>query len=336
MNQPATHPQHDLNPPQESRFGASLGLAILAHVLLLAALTWGISWNQEAILESSTAELWSSTPNLTPQAAEPLESVQPELAAPKPSPTKTPPPPPPSKVHSETLKDAQLAVEKLKKKQEEEKKEKDRLAQLELERLRLKEQEKKKLKELELEKAKKLEEEKSKLAKEREKAKKEAAKPDPKELAKQQAKEAKEAKEMDKRRMEDLNRIQKSLGTSSSASASGLNSGPASATNLSSGAGSGNAMSANYAGKIQELVKKNLGVHKEFSGNPSTEIKINCAPDGTVTTSQLTKKSGDAEWDEVVLKAIEKIRATSKIPRDLDGRVPPTMIIAIKPYDTMP
>jgi len=334
MNSASTHPQFDLNPPQEGRFGASLVLAIVAHLLLLSALTWGISWNQEAILESSTAELWSSNPNFTPQLNEPIEKIEPQ-ELPQPSPQKAAPPLP-SKANSEALKDAQLAVEKLKKKEEEEKKEKERLAKLELDKQRQKELEKKKLKELELEKAKKLEEEKLKLAKEREKAKKEAPKPDPKELAKQQAKEAKEAKEMEKRRMEDLSRVQKSLNNSSSATASGSGAGPASATNMSLGSGSGNAMSANYAGKVIDHIKRNMGVHKEFSGNPSTEIKINCAPDGSITLSQVIKKSGDPEWDEVVNKAIEKIRTTSKMPRDSDGRVPPVMIIAVKPYESNP
>ena len=311
MNQPATHPQFDLNPPQESRFGASLVLAILAHLVLLSALTWGISWHQEAILESSTAELWSSTPNLTPQVNEPIEKVEPEQV-PVPAPKKAAPPQP-TKANSEALKDAQLAVEKLKKKEEEEKKEKDRLAKLEIEKQRLKELEKKKQKELELEKAKKLEEEK--------------------------LKQAKEAKEMEKRRMEDLARVQKSLNSTSSANsatASGSGVGQASATNMSSGSGTGNAMSANYAGKVIDHIKRNMGVHKEFSGNPSTEIKINCAPDGSITLTQVTKKSGDPEWDEVVNKAIEKIRTTSKMPRDNDGRVPAVMIISVKPYDTNP
>ncbi len=319
-----SHPQFDFSPPQENRQGLSFALAFLAHVLLLVALTWGISWHQEAILESSTAELWSSAPNLTaptPEPEQPIEETKPVARV------KTPPPAP-SKISPDALKEAQLAVEKLKKKQEEEKKEKEHLAQMALEKQRLKELEKKKQKELELEKAKKAEEDKQKLAKEREKAKKEPPKIDPKELAKQQAKEA---KEMEQRRMEDLNRVQKSLSNASSATGVGQNTGTASASNLSLGSGSGNAMSANYAGKIVELIKKNMGVRKEFSGNPSAEVQVNCAPDGTITTSQLTKKSGNAEWDEVVLTAIERTRATSKIPKDIDGRVPPTMIIVIKP-----
>lgn len=310
------HPQFDLNPPKESRQGASVVLAILAHVLLLIALTWGISWNQQAVLESSTAELWSSSPNVTNNVAPPPSPENQE-----PTPTK-PAPPVKAKDNSSQLKEAQLAVEKLKKKQEDDQKEKDRLKDLE----------RKKQKDLELEKAKKAEEDKLKRAKEREKerekAKKETPRIDPKELAKQQAKEE---KEMEQRRMEDLNRVQKSLSNSSNASASGQNSGTASASNLSLGAGSGNAMSANYAGKIVELVKKNMGVFKEFSANPSSEVQVNCAPDGTITTWQMIKKSGNAEWDEVVLKAIEKTRATSKIPKDIDGRVPASMVITIKP-----
>jgi colicin import membrane protein len=310
------NPQFNLNPPKESRQGASVVLAILAHVLLLIALTWGITWNQQAVLESSTAELWSSSPNLTNNAPPP-----PNLENQEPAPTEAPPPVK-AVDNSSQLREAQLAVEKSKKKQEDDQKEKDRLKELE----------KKKQKDLELEKARKAKEDKLKRAKEqekeREKAKKETPRIDPKELAKQQAKEA---KEMEQRRTEDLNRVQKSLSNASNPSASGQNTGQASASNMSLGAGSGNAMSANYAGKIVELVKRNMGVFKEFSGSPSAEVQVNCAPDGTITTSQMIKKSGNAEWDEVVLKAIEKTKATSKIPKDIDGRVPATMVISIKP-----
>jgi colicin import membrane protein len=108
------NPQFDLSPPKESRQGASLVLAVLAHLLLLMALTWGISWNQEAILESSTAELWSSTPNLTnPAPPEPASLEAQEVA-----PTKALPPVQ-AKDNPSQLREAQLAIEKTKKKEEE-------------------------------------------------------------------------------------------------------------------------------------------------------------------------------------------------------------------------
>jgi len=318
------NPQFDLSPPKESRQGASLVLAVLAHLLLLMALTWGISWNQEAILESSTAELWSSTPNLTnPAPPEPASLETQEVA-----PTKALPPVQ-AKDNPSQLREAQLAIEKTKKKEEEKAKEKERLSKLEAEKQRIKDLEKKKQKDLELEKARKAEEEKLKLAKERDKAKKETAKVDAKELAKQQAKEAKEAEQ---RRMEDLSRFQKSLGSSSNASASGQNAGASSATNLSSGSGSGNAMSANYQGKIIQFISSYTGLetHKPFLDNPSTVLQFYCAPDGSVTSWKIKTKSINPEWDLVVSNAIERIKNTAKIPKDIDGRLPPNGFFEVK------
>jgi colicin import membrane protein len=36
------------------------------------------------------------------------------------------------------------------------------------------------------------------------------------------------------------------------------------------------------------------------------------------------------EWDETVLRAIDR---TEVLPRDVDGRVPSTMVIAFRPKD---
>jgi len=319
------NPQFDLSPPKESRQGASLVLAVLAHLLLLMALTWGISWNQEAILESSTAELWSSTPNLTnPAPPEPASLEAQEVA-----PTKALPPVQ-AKDNPSQLREAQLAIEKTKKKEEERAKEKERLSKLEAEKQRIKDLEKKKQKDLELEKARKAEEEKLKLAKERDKAKKETAKVDAKELAKQQAKEAKEAEQ---RRMEDLSRFQKSLGSSSNASASGQNAGASSATNLSNGSGSGNAMSPDYGSKIGQFILSNTQIYKSFPSNLKTTILIKCEADGSVKTWSIATSSSNPEWDEVVKKSILRItQERLKIPKDIDGRLPPLgFLISVSP-----
>ena len=40
--------------------------------------------------------------------------------------------------------------------------------------------------------------------------------------------------------------------------------------------------------------------------------------------------SGSPAWDETVLRAIDK---TEVLPKDVDGRVPPTIIIAFRPND---
>ncbi len=65
-------------PPQPGMSLPSWVLAVLAHVLLLAALTWGVSWNRQAQEMSVQAEIWSALP---------------QQEAPKPVEVKPPPPP---------------------------------------------------------------------------------------------------------------------------------------------------------------------------------------------------------------------------------------------------
>lgn len=80
-----------LAPPPPPGMGRALLLALLAHGLLVAALTWGVGWRRTAEPVVAEAELWSRVP----QAAAPRE----QQAAPPPAPTaptqrQQPPPPP--------------------------------------------------------------------------------------------------------------------------------------------------------------------------------------------------------------------------------------------------
>lgn len=97
-------------PPPTAGLPKSLGLAILAHALLLAALTWGISWKRDAPMVVAEAELWSAVPQ---QAA-------PKLVEPPPAP---PPVPAPLKKTAPVIPDASIALERekqrLKKEQQE-------------------------------------------------------------------------------------------------------------------------------------------------------------------------------------------------------------------------
>jgi colicin import membrane protein len=78
----------DFAPPKAQGTSAALGWALLAHLLLMGALTWGVSWKREATVTTVEAELWSSVPQ---QAA-------PKLAAPPPA---APPPAPKSEMPRE-------------------------------------------------------------------------------------------------------------------------------------------------------------------------------------------------------------------------------------------
>ncbi len=77
-----------------------MSLALLAHLLLLGALTWGVSWKREATVTTVEAELWSALPQ---QAAPKLVEVPPTPPLPKPVVVAPEPP---------TVKAPEIAVEK--------------------------------------------------------------------------------------------------------------------------------------------------------------------------------------------------------------------------------
>jgi colicin import membrane protein len=57
---------------------------------------------------------------------------------------------------------------------------------------------------------------------------------------------------------------------------------------------------------------------------------VRCAPDGTIVGIRLVKSSGNKEWDQAVLRALER---TGELPRDDNGRVPSSMVIGFRPRE---
>ncbi len=53
-------------------------------------------------------------------------------------------------------------------------------------------------------------------------------------------------------------------------------------------------------------------------------------PDGTIAARRILRASGAPAWDDAVLRAIDR---TAVLPRDVDGRVPPTIVIVFRPRD---
>lgn len=280
-------------PPPAPGFVRSLGLAVLAHVFLVAALTWGVHWKREAVTHSVEAELWSALPQ---QAAPKLIEVPPApVAQASPPPVQVPPLPSDA--------DIALAQEKLRLKKEKqlelEKLESQRLAQLKREKQLL---EKKRLEE-KREKDKQAAEEKRKA--DHEKRRKEA-------LQAQQ-----EAQKLEAQRQANIKRMTGLAGASGAATATGTalqSSGP----------------SASYAGRVSARIKPNIVFVEEIAGNPVAEVEVRSAPNGTIISRKLSKSSGVKSWDDAVLKAIDK---TEKLPPDVDGRVPSALLIGFRPKD---
>ena len=89
---------------------------------------------------------------------------------------------------------------------------------------------------------------------------------------------------------------------------------PASDTKLPS-------LSNEYKEKIKARVMSN--VSEQPSAGP-VSIQIKSKPDGIILAKQLIRSSGDPDWDNAILQAIDK---TEKLPTDIDGRTPTTMVM---------
>ena len=307
---------NEFAPPPVGGFGRSLSFALFMHLLLLAALTWGIQWKTEPNTLSASAELWSAVPaEAAPAAIEPEptppEPVKPpepvQKAEPKPEPKPVPAPPKVNAAAEREAADIALKKEKEKKKLDE-KKAADLEKKKKLEKEKL-DKEKEKAKEKEKEKAKELEKKKKEEA-----LKKEEAAAKAKEDAKKAAAEEKRAAAL---RSENLKRMQGMAGATGDENAKGTalkSSGP----------------SASYAGRIRARIKPNITFTDDVAGNPKAEVEVKTSPDGTILSRKLLSSSGNKAWDEAVLKAIDK---TAVLPRDEDGRVPPVLEISFRPKD---
>ena len=297
----------ELAPPPAQGLGRSLGLALVVHLLLLIALTWGISWPTDST-PAVEAELWSALP----------KAAAPPPPPPAPEPTPEPPPPPPApKVKPTppaTSRDADIAIAKQKKAEQEKK--------LEQEQLKLKKQIEQKEKEKALEQQRQREKEKAQEQRDKKelalKEQKEKERKD-KERKEQEAKRAaQDERKLQAMRDENLRRMAGMAGATGSPNATGdalRASGP----------------SPSYGGRIIARVKPNIVFNPDdVSGNPVAEVDVRTAPDGKIMSRKLIKSSGNKAWDEAVIKALDK---TDTLPRDTDGTIPTMMVLGFKPRD---
>ena len=286
-----------LRPPEAAGIGRGLALALLAHGLLIIALTYGLNWRSDSS-PAFEAELWSSVP----QVAAPREEAPPE-----PEPEAPKPPPEPDRRAQQRAaeeaaaeqREAEIAIAKAKKVKEDKARE---------------DAEKR-----EREKAVKEKELKDKAAKEKADKEEQDRKKAKDAKAAKDAKEAKEAKDAEARReaqrQENLRRIQ----------------GMAGGTPGSTGTAAQNAApSAGWVGRVKGKIRPLIIYADEGAANPTAEVQVTLGPDGRILGTKVLKASGDAEWDRAVLRAIEK---AEMLPRDTDGRVPPVIILSFRPRE---
>ena len=305
---PSTENRPDLAPRDEPGSVRSFSYALVVHLLLAAALTWGVSWKSNDPTVSFEAELWSSLPQEAAPALESPPPPPPAPPAPEPLPVAapTPAPPPLAKVEATPDPDIALEREKQRKKKEIEAK-KTALALVEKADKAAKEK---------IDKAEKVRKEKE-VAQAKAKAAAQA-KLEAQKLEVQREQLAKKQAVADaKLRKENMDRINALAGATGGPEAKGSalqSSGP----------------SASYGGKVRAKVKPNVIFTEDIVGNPVAEVEVRTTLDGTITSQRLVKSSGNKAWDDAVITAIIR---TVTLPRDVDGRVPTPLIISFRPKD---
>jgi colicin import membrane protein len=71
-------------------------------------------------------------------------------------------------------------------------------------------------------------------------------------------------------------------------------------------------------------IRRNIVFTGNLSGNPVATVEVTAAPGGSIISRRLVKSSGHKDWDDAVLRAVER---TGSLPRDTDGRVPSPVTI---------
>jgi colicin import membrane protein len=83
------------------------------------------------------------------------------------------------------------------------------------------------------------------------------------------------------------------------------------------------APSRGYAGRLVAAIKPNIVFPGERPNTPAAEVEVRATATGTILARRLVRSSGNREWDQAVLRAIDR---TERLPTDIDGRVPSTTL----------
>ncbi|WP_213954092.1 cell envelope integrity protein TolA [Variovorax sp. dw_954] len=330
-------------PPPQRGTPRAVVLALIAHALLIAALTWGVHWKREADDEAVEAELWSATvQRAAPRPEPPPVPVPPPPPTPAPAPQPPPPPPPPPpqavKPPEPTPKAPDIALEREKKLKEQreaaEAEEQERLRQQQVAAKKAQAQKDREAKQRADDEAeRKKDEQKQKLAEQRKRDEAEAKKAEAAKLA-DAAKQAEAKKaEAAKQAAADAAKQAAADRAATLKRMQGLASGDQnSAPKIGNAGGSGSGGDAGYGARIANAVRPNITYPDAdtVSGNPRAEFEVKLAPDGTITGVRLVRSSGNSAWDTA---AEGGLRKTDKLPRTADGRIITPMLVGLRPRD---
>ena len=265
---PSATDRIDFGPPRDAGSVRAFGMALLAHGLLIAALTWGVNWKRTDDTVAFEAEIWSTV----------RQEAAPTLAEPPPAPPPTTAPPEPIVKTAPAAPDVDIALEQEKKRK-----------------LLQQQQQAQQQKEAELLATKEKEKERDLKAKE-DQAKRKALDDAKKvEAKKQELKEQVSASSLAEQRKQNLARAMGLAGASGAEDAKGT-------------AQKSNGPSANYKARLASLFKRNISFAnvEGIQGNPKAIVQVKVASSGLIMGFRLTKSSGNPAWDDAVLRAVEK------------------------------
>lgn len=291
---PAQTDRLEFAPPPQPGLLKAVVLALLAHLLLLLALTTGLQWKRESQDLAVEAELWASVP----QEAAPRQVEVTPAAPPPPAPVPQLPGP------QVAQREAEIALEQERRKQAEEERRAEEAEEREKQRqlaARRKRDEEARAQALRQQEAQKLAAADRKRKEEAEKVRREEA----------------EARRVAQLREENLRRMQGMAGGTGAPSSTGT-------------AAQSSGPSASWAGRVRARVRPNIVFTDDVAGNPKAEVEVRLAPDGTIVGQRVVKSSGVRSWDQAVLRALDR---TEMLPRDVDGRVPALVILEFRPRD---
>lgn len=228
-------------------------------------------------------------------AAVPQEAAPRPVETPVPEPTPAAPPAPPPPPPAPALREADIALERA------------RNAQVERERREAEARQREK-EERERERREQLE---------RERQERQERERQQRQRAEEQARAKAEEERLARLREEQLRRMM------------GEAAGTGAATSRGSAAADA-APSADYAGRLVALIRRNIVFTGSVNALAAPEVEVRLAPGGTVISRRLLKSSGNPEWDEAVLRAIDR---TGSLPPDANGRVPAQIVITFRPRE---
>ena len=90
-----------------------------------------------------------------------------------------------------------------------------------------------------------------------------------------------------------------------------------------------------YADSVRRKVKPFIVFNPEtLVGNPAVVIEVELAPDGAITSKKISTSSGDSNWDNAVLLALDYAKS---LPKDDNGLIPMRqMKLTFRPKDEEP